>query len=502
MTSRRLVSLLGGLVAVSLAVSLDVAVSTGTAGPVAAAGRSSSHLAFDLPSKSSLRSSPRLVFAHYFPAMPVSFDNEPARSDWYARNLLDPKGLDGRNAASGGLLRDRPVPRAPRSARNWMLRDLKKEVRQAVKAGLDGFTLDILQVAGDPDRAVWRRTKLMLRAAQAVDPGFRIVLMPDLGGSLAEKSPQALAKNIATLGASPAAHRLADGRLVVAPLRAEAHAPAWWQAFIATMTSTYRMPVALFPVFIGSEQTYAASYAPISYGMGNWGARNPTWNDADATYRTSPVGRALSVQALGMRWMQPVSLQDERPNQGVFDEAENTTNLRNTWEIARNSGADWVQIPTWNDYSENAHIAPSAKNGWSFLDINAYYLTWYKTGRRPKVVRDTVYLTHRTQTWQAKPSYPQTKLMALRGGSPARDTVEALTMLRRPGKVVVTVGGRSTSCRVSAGPDTCTVPLAAGTVRARVIRNGAVVARVQSPYRVTRRPFVQDLQYVGVSSRR
>ena len=74
------------------------------------------------------------------------------------------------------------------------------------------------------------------------------------------------------------------------------------------------------------------SYAPISYGMGNWGARNPTWNDADATYRTSPVGRALSVQALGMRWMQPVSLQDERPNQGVFDEAENTINLRNTWE--------------------------------------------------------------------------------------------------------------------------------------------------------------------------
>jgi len=30
--------------------------------------------------------------------------------------------------------------------------------------------------------------------------------------------------------------------------------------------------------------------------------------------------------------MQPISLQDERPNQGVFDEAENTINLRNTWE--------------------------------------------------------------------------------------------------------------------------------------------------------------------------
>ena len=51
------------------------------------------------------------MFAHYFPAMPLSFDNQPPAADWYTRHLLNPRGLGGRNAASGGLLRDRSAPR-------------------------------------------------------------------------------------------------------------------------------------------------------------------------------------------------------------------------------------------------------------------------------------------------------------------------------------------------------------------------------------------------------
>jgi hypothetical protein len=55
----------------------------------------------------------------------------------------------------------------------------------------------------------------------------------------------------------------------------------------------------------------------------------------------------------GKIWMQPVSVQDARPSQAIYDEANNSENLRVTWNAAI-KGADWVQIPTWNDYSENA----------------------------------------------------------------------------------------------------------------------------------------------------
>jgi Glycosyl hydrolase family 71 len=212
--------------------------------------------------------------------------------------------------------------------------------------------------------------------------------------------------------------------------------------------------------------------------------------------------RAKNVKNLGLKWMQPVSVQDERPNQGIYDEAENTQNLRNTWTIARDSGADWVQIPTWNDYVEGSHIGPSVEQGWSFLDINAYYAAWFKTGSAPAIQRDTVYVSHRTQSVSARQTTPQTKTMRLRGGSAARDTVEALTFLTAPGTVTVTVGGTKHTCQVDAGVDTCVVPLGTGTVSAAVTRGGSTVAAVTSPQVVTSSPSVQDLHYVAASSRR
>jgi hypothetical protein len=217
---------------------------------------------------------------------------------------------------------------------------------------------------------------------------------------------------------------------------------------------------------------------------------------------SSAIGRAQTARAHGKVWMQPVSVQDERPRSGLFDEAQNTTNLRDTWLSAINGDADWVQLTTWNDYTEGTAFAPSVHHGWSYLDISSYYITWFKTGHQPTIVRDTVYLTHRTQPWAALPTYPQSLLMTLRGGSPARDTVEALTFLTAPATVTITVGGHTQSCQVAAGVDTCTVPLAPGQVSVSVQRAGQVVAAVRSPWTVTTTPYVQDLQYVAVSSRR
>ncbi len=491
---------LAALAAFSLAAAV-VASGLPTSPPPAAAAPSSSKkspLAFDVapPGAGS-----KLVFAHYWPPLPVSIDNENPKSDYYARNHTKPHGENGKHRAYGGYMRDRPIPRAPKGA-SWRLQDLKKEVRQAIGGGLDGFALDLMQLPGDSDYRQVITARTMMKAAHQVDPRFRIMLMPDMGGSVAGKSPSALAKYVAELGRSKSAHRLSDGRLVVSPFKAEAHSASWWANFMSIMKNTHKMPVAFVPVFVGNEQNYAKSFSSISYGMSNWGSRNPKWNDPNATYPTSPVGRAKKIRANGDMWMQPVSVQDSRPRSGVFDEAQNSQNLRNTWKIARKSGARWVQIPTWNDYTENANIAPSQRQGYSWLDINAYYATWFKTGQRPKIVRDTVYVTHRTQPWQAKPRYPQQTTMKLRGGSPARNTVEALTFLTKPGTVQVTVGGQTTSCKASAGVDTCTVPLRAGSVSAKVVRAGTTVAKVRSKNKVTNSPYVQDLKYLGASSGR
>ncbi|GAA3263534.1 endo-1,3-alpha-glucanase family glycosylhydrolase [Nonomuraea helvata] len=445
-------------------------------------------LPFTLAGTAALRSSAKKVFAHYFTPFPISLDNQAPGGDYYARNYLKPDGESGKHAAYGGLLRDRPLGRDP-IAGDYALADLKTEVRQAVAAGLDGFTVDILSVTS----AQWTRVQNLIKAAEAVDAGFKIVLMPDMNG-LASTDSAAFATAMAKLAASKSVYRLADNRLVVAPFKAEARTAAWWSDWMKTMQTQHGIKVALVPTFVDFNR-YRDAFASISYGFSNWGNRNPAANAG----LTANIDRA---HGLGKIWIQPVSVQDERPNQGVFDEAGNTENLRATWKGAIDGKADWVQLTTWNDYSENTQFAPSRNAGWTYLDINAYYLTCYKLGC-PKITNDTAYLTHRIQPVAAAPSYAQTKLMKLRAGSTAaRDTVEVLTMLTAAGKVSVTIGGTTQTYDAPAGVSAKTFPLKAGAASATVTRSSAVVAKVASPHAITATPQVQDLHYRAASSER
>ncbi len=488
--------------AAALVTSPAVGVLTGHAAP--SADSTAGPLPFDLPAPAALRASGKLVFANYVPALPVSIDNKAPESDYYAVNYLTPGGEKGIHAAHGGYLRDRPTPRPPRSGSAWKLADMQEEVRQAISEGVDGFTVVLYNLPGDPDSRVWDNAVLMLQAAASVDPSFKVILMPDMTSMLKDKSIPEMARYLAQLGAMPAAYHLGDGRLVLSPFFAEAKPLSYWLTLMATMTSARATPVAFVPTFM-DEQPYFASWSPYTYGMATWGNRTPAWNNPDATFPTSGPARARRVIAAGQVWMQPVSMQDERPRAGIYYESQNTTNLRDTWQIAIKTGAPWVQLNTWNDLPENTHMQPSVRHGWTFMDINAYYLAWFKLGKAPAIVRDSVYLTHRTQFLSAQPTYPQSLLMHLptsAPGSPGRDTIEALTFLTAPATVTIKAGATTTRCDAPAGVGVCTVPLGLGTVSATVTRAASVVASVVSPYPVTATPYVQDLEYVGVSSGR
>src|SRR5947209_20051075 len=50
--------------------------------------------------------SPRKVFAHYMPGLPMSIDNEDGDKDYYATEYLTVGGENGKHAAYGGYLRD------------------------------------------------------------------------------------------------------------------------------------------------------------------------------------------------------------------------------------------------------------------------------------------------------------------------------------------------------------------------------------------------------------
>jgi hypothetical protein len=435
-----------------------------------------------------MQSTGRLAFAHYFTPYPVSLDNADASTDYYTRNYLSPTGENGIHAAYGGLLRDRPLAR-PKLSGDWAAQDFDTEVRQARASGLDGFTVDLLSLSGYN----YDRTVKLLEAANRVDPTFKILLMPDMT-TLDDDDPALVAAKIAALSKYPAAYRLGDGRLVLSPFKAEQMSVDWWTTWLANLKTTYSLPVAFVPCFLNWR--YMTAFNPISYGFSVWGERTP---QAAASTTTA----ASQAHSLGKIWMAPVSVQDNRPRDGVYTEASNTEALRATWDVATSSGAEWVQIPSWNDYSENTSIAPSKSHGWSFLDISAYYMTKWKLGQSQPVVRDGMYLTHRAQFAAAVPSFAETKLMTIRSGSaPARDTVEVLAFFKAATTVTVQVGATTYTWNAPAGVSAQTWPLGAGKVSATAARAGATVSTVTSPVAVTTTPYVQDLQYFASSSLR
>ncbi|WP_328301930.1 glycoside hydrolase family 71 protein [Streptomyces sp. NBC_00435] len=449
-------------------------------------------LPFDLPQQSALRSGAagkKLVFAHYFTPYPLSLDNAKADSDYYTRNYLNPEGENGKHERYGGLLRDRPLPVEPKSG-NWELANLQQEVRTARAAGIDGFTLDMLSLSGKN----WERSKLLMEAARSVDPAFKVMLMPDMT-SLGTGDPRVLARALADLAAAPAAHRLSDGRLVVSPFKAEAKSVAWWTQVMDVLKSEHGIRTAFVPLFLDFG-AHSGEFAPISYGYSEWGSRSYVGQESS----TRDVRRAHDA---GKIWMQPVSVQDARPNQGIYDEAGNTATLRATWTRAIDDGADWVQLTTWNDYSEGSQFAPSQHNGYSYLDLSSYYLTKFKTGSWPKIVRDTLYLTARTQFASADPSGSQSLVMSLRKGSAAaRDKVEVLSFLSAPASIRTAVGTAADAHDAPAGVHSELLPLKTGRSSATVARGGSTGARVELGYPVDRAVEVQDLQYYAATSGR
>lgn len=167
---------------------------------------------------------------------------------------------------------------------------MESEIRSAIAAGLDGFTLVIYNLPDTGSARLWSNAQLLMQAAKNVDPRIKIVLQPDMTGSLADRSPGALAKYMAQLASYSSAYRLGDGRVVISPFTAERKSVSWWTSFDATMKNTYGKPVAFLPLF-QNEHTWRSAFDAISYGMSNWGNRNPAGNNPTTTHSDSPTPR-------------------------------------------------------------------------------------------------------------------------------------------------------------------------------------------------------------------
>lgn len=465
----------------------------------------STYLPFDPPSNSALRNSPRKVFAHYFPPFPISMDNlDPAKDQW-VKHIMNPKGFGKRYIKTGGKCRQRPLPRPARPEKNWLLKDMELEVKRGSDLGMNGFICDIVNESD----INWTRVKTLLEAAHKVDPGFKIMLMAGMPALFREsktvkkvQTPERLAEILLTLAKYPAVYRLQDGRLVISAFRGNDKPPEWWNQVFKIMKQKGEN-VAFVPLiqpWWDKEKKWleeAKKFAPICYGLGTWGPRTA----GEATrWEKFPE----CVHQFTKICFFPVGAQDFRAKSGIFWEAANTLSYRSYWQSAIKGGADWVQIITWNDYSEATEIAPSSGTQHSLYDLTAYYVTWFKTGKQPAIKRDVLYYSHRIHSVHAKPDpSKQPKLFKAVTQEPLRDEIEVLCFAKAPGEVTIKSGEKIYTQKVKNGFNEIRVPLHDGTPEFTLSRDGKQIINFKSKFKIDSKNIsYQDLLYRGGSSSR
>jgi hypothetical protein len=429
---------------------------------------------FIAPDPEILRAMPHKVFAHYHTQFPRSFDNRPAASDYYATQYLEPGGEGGRHAGYGGFLRDRPLPRDPLPD-DWVAADFRWEVEAAAALGIDGFCIDLLE----PDGVHLARALLLAQVAARVGGSFRIVPMPDFAAGFALR-PERFATVIARFSQEPAAYRMPDGRLLVMAFDAQRMPTAWWRQQIELLAKA-GIPVALVPC-VQDIDRYRDDLLPFCDGLGDWGLRTPA-GVAGEPDRGAPMHDA------GKLWMAPVSPQDYRPKDLLAMEAEGATLFKTMWEKAFADRADWVQLVTWNDYSEHTHIAPSLGTGRLWYDLTAWYATVFKTGHEPIVTRDSLHLVLRHPPGAAAGAGAARARFDPPGGR--EDALQAVLWLTTPGDLVS--GGFRRSC--PAGLTILDLPTTMASAGAWIERHGTVVERVSLPSTTAGGANGEDLLY-------
>jgi hypothetical protein len=420
-----------------------------------------------MPSADVLFNSAKKVFAHYIPTFPVSIDNAASAQDYYNTQFLSRTGESDKWVKEGGFLRQRPMGVTPNPSSAWQQHNMEGEVRAAIARGITGFTFDVM--SGSQATSSNSALHLMLAAAQVVDSRFKIVVMPDITALGSDSN--SVVQIIASVANNPAAYHLTDGRLVVSPFDASLNSAVWWQAVVSRL-SAQGISIALVPTFLGWTAS-ADLFNAFSYGFADWGSATVSGSIA---LQGDP---AIVHSAFKKIFMMPVDPQQYRPKDFVLWEASNSGAFRTAWNGSIQGDADWVQLVTWNDYSESSQIAPSTdatlqRNiATGYYNLNGYYASWFLTGQQPKITHDVLYYFYRREpTTAAGPGQAQKD--SFYSGT-AENTIELLAFLTSPGTLKITIGGKTYTENAPAGMTSFKIPTQAGTPLFALSRSGTDV---------------------------
>jgi hypothetical protein len=385
---------------------------------------------------------------------------------------------------------------APAAGSEATINDFRKEIQAAQAAGIDGFALN----CGDwTNREPYykQRSQLIYQAAKDLGTGFKLFVSADFATGLTTAEVRDM---VETFRDHPNQFRH-DGKPVLSTFGGGTNITEFVDREftggreICYVPFYYPQPAVENPGREPLEQI--ARLNPSLDGYFSFGAAGMPEDIVASCVAAAEIWRGR-----GKIYMHPVTpfYRGLKGNYRVY-ESDGFAGMARQWENAIRTGADWVEIVTWNDWGEASYVAPfgapAATNLWNghwgpmlshagFLAASRHYIDWFKTGRQPSITRDQLFYFYRLHPKEV-PGYPH---VIGKPGFPAnvatlQDRVFVTAFLRESGTLAVQSGTHQEHFQLPPGVSHVAVPFQLGTPRFTLTRGARTVIDKAGEWAIT-----------------
>jgi glycosyl hydrolase family 71 len=376
----------------------------------------------------------------------------------------------------------------------------EREIQEAQAAGIDGFALNV--GAWDNVQGYYKtRVALMYNAAEQLGTGFKLFFSVDF------EDPTNIVSMVEAYAKRTNTFRY-QGRIVLSSYGHNDVPSKGWQGVDWTNAIIGKLrqdgyPVFFVPYFFSDpvhelpDYSHAVQilnkYARILDGLFYWGAAGlaPQLAQSNSNY----VAAVHAAGKVAMASVAPHYWGCKQPGSGrryyEFDGGEGPALL---WASIVTNQPDWVEICTWNDFTESTYVSPATDPGQysselaaptrfchaGYLELSRRYIQWYKTGQPPAIDSDAMYYFYR--------SHPKSAVAANTNDVPVtwwfgncQDTLYATLFLVNPAQLEIDSGSNFTTNSLAAGMSQVRVPFAPGPQKLTLWRGGNQVLSVQGP---------------------
>lgn len=397
----------------------------------------------------------------------------------------------------------------------------KQDMRDAQKAGIDGFAINFGRWDGENGYYI-RKVAMLFQAARELGTGFKLFLSPDgvtSGNANVNESlsPREVVDAMERYANHPNYWKY-QGRPVLSAWHGAGQGPESLNAWKSVLDPLRAKGINAYFVpffYIASYNECPANYDELKANFNgqitnsrDFPAHSGWWSQvADGMYSSAVAGLPLYspkgepsvldygetlarlMRDNGKTYMASVApyywgqLQGNRenPNRRYF-EYEGGKGLEAQWNsVIEKQKPDWVEMFTWNDYTESTYFSPvqnltlgepSLNPSYKgpdffpthsgFLELNRYFLQWYKTGKKPAIAEDKLFYFYRRHPKDAVAPDDDKGPVAVRHGA-VEDSLYITTLLTSPAELRVVSGGQKKVVPLPKGMIHTSIPFQAGT---------------------------------------